>query len=145
MKKGKRWISGLAVGGAAFLIPVQAFAAEEEQTLGQKMAFAAQNTVIGISIVFGMLLLMCLVIYCFRFLPKLVGRFTGQKKSGEEQEEKREATDAATPPPVTEQAAAAGDDEELIAVITAAIAAARAEETPAPVGSFVVRTVKRRA
>ncbi len=144
MKKVKRWVCGLLLGGAAFLVPVQVFAAEENQTLGQKMAFAAQNTVIGISIVFGMLLLMILVIYCFRFLPKLVGRFTGQNGSGQEQEKTGEVTGKAAGTPVTEQATAE-DDAELVAVITAAIAAARAEETSAPVGSFVVRTIKRRA
>ncbi len=139
MKKVKRWVSGLMVGGAAFLVPVQVFAAEEDQTLGQKMSFAAQNTLIGISIVFGMLLLMSLVIYCFRFLPRIFGRSGKSDTSGQEQAE----TEATTAQPVMKQDA--DDDAELVAVITAAIAAARAEETPAPVGSFVVRTIKRRA
>ncbi len=149
MKKAIKRISVLFAGCAAFLIPLQAFAASDDQTMREKMGFAAQNTVIGIVTVFCMLILIMLVIYLFRFLPKLMGFFTGRNKSekdeGQAGAEEKEGVSA--PPPVFEQAASPGltDDAELVAVITAAIAAARAEEEQAPAGSFVVRTIKRRA
>ncbi len=159
MKKAIKRIPALIGAAAVFLIPVQAFAAEEEETMRQKLGFAAQNTVVGIVTVFCMLLLMALVIYLFRFLPKLIGLF--QRKDKSEQGQEQETKKAASPPPVqdaaaaplgAEQAAAASpSDAELVAVITAAIAAAREAEAQTsapldmPVGSFVVRTIKKRA
>ncbi len=155
MKKAINRISVLLAGCAAFLIPIQAFAASDDQTMREKLGFAAQNTVIGIVTVFCMLLLMALVIYLFRFLPKLVGLFQRKDRSGQEQEAERaqeasqpvfEQTAASAGPGGTAAAPASSpaDDAELVAVITAAIAAARAEEAQAPVGSFVVRTIKKR-
>ncbi len=155
MKKGIKRISGLLAGCAAFLIPIQAFAASEDQTMREKLGFAAQNTAVGIITVFAMLLLIALIIYLFRFLPKLVGLFR-RKDSGQEKDRQKEKVNAAEPPPVDEwEAAPAGetqaaaspltDDTELVAVITAAIAAAREEEAQVPAGSFVVRTIKKRA
>ncbi len=155
MKKLIKRISVLFAGCAAFLMPLEAFAASDDQTMREKMSFAAQNTVIGIVTVFCMLILIMLVIYLFRFLPKLVGFFTGKNKSDREEEKKEEKVNAQSPPPVNEQAASPPgtgqaapdltDDAELVAVITAAIAAARAEEEQTPVGSFVVRTIRKRA
>ncbi len=148
MKKAIKRISVLFAGCAAFMIPLQAFAASDDQTMKEKMGFAAQNTLIGIVTVFLMLILIMLVIYLFRFLPKLVGFFTGKNKSGQDGgPNKNEEAGAAAPPPVFEQTASPDltDDTELAAVITAAIAAARAEEAQTPAGSFVVRTIKKRA
>ncbi len=142
MKKIKAILSGLAIGGAALLAPVQAFAAEEEETLGQKMSFAVQNTVIGIVTVFAMLLLMALVIYCLRFLPKLIGRFTKKEESANDADTAQGSETAREIPPAAaaEAAPAPDNDPALIAVIAAAIAA----DEQVPVGSFVVRTIKKR-
>ncbi len=157
MKKLIKRISVLLAGCAAFLMPLEAFAASDDQTMKEKMGFAAQNTVIGIVTVFSMLILIMLVIYLFRFLPRLVGFFTGKNKSDQQEAQSgaKEKVSAASPPPVREQAAGPSgtgqaapdltDDAELVAVITAAIAAARAEEEQTPVGSFVVRTIRKRA
>ena len=38
------------------------------QTMGQKLAKAGQNTVISMSIVFCVLILISLIIYCFKFI-----------------------------------------------------------------------------
>ncbi len=158
MRKAIKRIFALACAAAAALIPMQAFAAEDDMTLRENLGFAAQNTVIGIVTVFCMLLLMALIIYLFRFLPKFIGLF--QRKDKSKQEQKKETADeemnASTPPPVREQAAAPPgsgqtaaspltDDAELVAVITAAIAAVRGQEEQVPAGSFVVRTIKKRA
>ncbi len=162
MKKAMKWVSGLLVGGAAFLIPLQAFAGE---TMGERLKFAAQNTVINIIVVFCMLVLIALIIYCFRFLPKLANLFRRKKDTGQEAKpgpepkrsepksepesksepaHERVKADSKTPPPPRREDVAAPpetDYTELIAVIAAAIAA----DEQVPVGSFVVRTIKKRA
>ena len=108
------------------------------------MQNAALNTILGMGTVFVILILICLIIYCFNFIPKIQASFSGKKS---EPEEKREAAPAAVsapaPVPAAPAPAAVQDlaaDGELVAVIAAAIAAS--EGAPSPEG-FVVRSIRR--
>ncbi len=138
MKKIRKLLSAIAVAAAAFLCPAVAFASEAGETMSEKLAYAARNTILGICTVFIMLIVIALIIYCFRFLPKLFG---SKEKKEEAKAEKKEVPKTAPVPEPVEAAADVTDDLELVAVITAAIAAGE----QVPVGSFVVRTIRRRA
>ena len=97
-------------------------------SLGETMKKAGQNTLMGILIVFSVLILISLIISCFKVLSKV------EKKEAPAKEEKS--------PVVTQiaQREEQADDTELIAVIAAAVAAA--EGTSAD--GFVVRSIRRR-
>lgn len=94
---------------------------------------AGFNTILGMGTVFIMLIVMALIIYCFRIIPVI------QKKFAKKEEVLEEAPVKA---PVAEPVFAVDetDDLELVAVIAAAIAASE----QIPVDSFRVRTIKRR-
>lgn len=100
-------------------------------SIGEKMSTALMNTLMGISIVFCVLILISLVIFCFNIFPYL------EKK-------KAEKTTAPEKDAVVTQIEAReeqqADDGELIAVIAAAIAAAEGTSTD----GFVVRSIRRR-
>lgn len=113
---------------------VSSIHAEPVYTLGETMARAGLNTLMGICTVFIILILISLVIYAFRLIPYF-------------QNKKKPKTDG----PTTEELVAEAEkryqqnasetaDEELVAVISAAISAATGESTD----SFVVRSIKRR-
>lgn len=110
---------------------------EEIKTMGQKMAKASLNTLMGIGLVFVLLVVICLLISCFGIFGKI-----GKKK----EEPKKEAVipapaaPAAAPAPVAEEELV--DDTELVAVITAAIMASMGDEAPAD--GLVVRSIRRR-
>lgn len=97
-------------------------------SLGETMKKAGQNTVMGILIVFAVLILISLIISCFKLLSNV------EKKESPAKEEKS--------PVVTQiaQREEQAEDTELIAVIAAAVAAA--EGTSAD--GFVVRSIRRR-
>ena len=97
---------------------------DQVQTLGEKMTNAALNTLMGMGVVFTVLILISLIISCFKFLSRF--------EKGKE--------DVAPVPPAVEEAIAAQDDLELAAVIAAAIAASTGTSTD----DFVVRSIKRR-
>ncbi len=101
------------------------------QTLGEKMANAGLNTLMGMGVVFIVLILISLIIYCFKVFPYL--------------EQKRQAKNTAVPVVENDKEqenvpVAAQDDLELVAVIAAAIAASTGTSTD----DFVVRSIKRR-
>lgn len=104
---------------------------EAVQTLGEKMTNAALNTLMGMGIVFAVLILISLIIYCFKIFPYLENK----KKAAS-------APAAALAPavPAAPVAVPAQDDLELAAVIAAAIAASTGTST----SDFVVRSIKRR-
>ena len=108
-----------------------------EYTLGEKMVKAALNTIISMSIVFLVLILISLIIYCFNIFPYL-------EKKKKEKEAAAAAAVKAEAPAVEETPAPAEetymDDTELIAVIAAAIAASEGTSTD----GFVVRSINRR-
>ena len=94
---------------------------------------ALLNTLLGMGTVFVVLIFICLLISCFKYIPKLQDKFS--KKAAPEPAK-------AAPAPVTaalEEEAEAEDDLELVAVITAAVAASMGSSTD----GFVVRSIKR--
>lgn len=103
-------------------------------TLGEKMTKAALNTLMGMGTVFVVLILISLIIYCFKFIAIIQDKLAGNKKN----ETKTEDTVVDQIGQREEQQLT--DDLELIAVISAAIAAS--EGTSAD--GFVVRSIRRR-
>lgn len=101
-------------------------------TMGEKMEKAALNTLMGMGTVFAVLILISLIIYCFRYISVLSDKMSG---GGKKQEKQPEVTQTAEQhsQPLT-------DDLELVAVISAAIAASEGTSTD----SFVVRSIHRR-
>ncbi|MCI9209784.1 MAG: sodium pump decarboxylase [Eubacterium sp.] len=101
-------------------------------SIGEKMSTALMNTVMGISIVFGVLIIICLLICCFNIFPYLEKKKAAKAAPKEDVVSQIEAREG--------QQAVETDDGELIAVIAAAIAAS--EGTSAD--GFVVRSIRRR-
>lgn len=99
-------------------------------TLGEKMEKAALNTLMGMGTVFAVLILISLLIYCFRFIPN------GQTKKAPE----KSAAPAPVPVAPVRAAEQLTDDLELVAAITAAIAASTGTSSD----GFVVRSIRRR-
>lgn len=105
-------------------------------TMGELMARAGLNTLIGMGTVFVVLILVSLIIACFSFIPKIQKHFADKKAI---------KAPAASVVPETESSAAESteltDDLELVAVIAAAIAASQGA---ASADGFVVRSIRRR-
>lgn len=101
-------------------------------SLGERMANAAFNTLIGIVSVFLVLLLISFIISLFKYIPR-IQEAVSRRKSG--------SAEAAFENAIAqiEEKQERGEDTELIAVITAAICAS----TGASSDSFVVRSIKR--
>lgn len=93
---------------------------------------ALLNTIMGISIVFFMLALISVLIYCFRIIPYLRAKFSKQEGPDPKPEEYMDIR-LLVPEPTE-------DERELVAVIAAAIAASEAISTD----DFVVRSIRRR-
>ena len=109
--------------------------ADKVYTLGEKMSKAGMNTLLGMGTVFTVLILISLIIYCFKLIPYFTERKSKRKTEGDaavgntvltqiEQREEQQLT----------------DDLELVAVISAAIAAG----TGTSADAFVVRSIRRR-
>jgi sodium pump decarboxylase gamma subunit len=101
-------------------------------TMGEKMSKAGLNTLMGMGTVFCVLILISLVIYCFRFISAAQNR----SKANAPEAPKQSAAPAAAPavqPKLT-------DDSELVAAIMAAIAASTGQSED----SFIVRSIVRR-
>lgn len=101
-------------------------------TLGEKMTKAGLNTLMGMGTVFAVLILISLIIYCFRYISIVQNKMVGNKKQASEAEVTAVQTEQC------EQQLT--DNLELVAVISAAIAVS--EGTSAD--SFVVRSIHRR-
>ena len=99
---------------------------EGEESLGEKMADAAGNTLMGMGTVFLVLIFISLLISCFKFIPQIMDKLSKKSSVVEEISETVTANEE--------------DDSELIAVIAAAIAASEQTSTD----SFVVRSIRRR-
>lgn len=106
---------------------------DKAYSLGEKMSKAGMNTLMGMGTVFMVLILISLIIYCFRIVPYLQNR----KK---EQTALAAAENAQLPDAPVYEENALQDDLELVAVISAAIAAATGSSTD----DFVVRSIRRR-
>ena len=105
---------------------------EGEESLGEKMADAAGNTLMGMGTVFLVLIFISLLISCFKFIPQIMDKLSKKSSVGEKPEVVEEISETVT--------ANEEDDSELIAVIAAAIAASEQTSTD----SFVVRSIRRR-
>ena len=100
-------------------------------TMGEKLEQAALNTLMGMGTVFVILILISLIISCFKFINKW-----------EESRKKAAQPAPASAPeavPVVEEEEDLSDDMELVAVITAAIAASENTSTD----GLVVRSIRR--
>jgi len=107
---------------------------DSNQAMSQRLAVAGANTIIGIATVFAVLILLSLIIYCFKFVNAAAPPAKKEKAAA--------APKAQAKAPAAMAAAPAKDpmsDPALIAVIAAAIAAAEDK----PVEGFVVRSIKR--
>ena len=104
-----------------------------EYTFGEKMEKAALNTLLGMGTVFVVLILISLIIYCFRFISVIQNKAAGKGK-------KNEAEAGAVVEQIGQREEQLTDDLELVAVISAAVAAS----TGASADSFVVRSIRRR-
>ena len=102
-----------------------------EYTVGENMAKAGMNTLLGMGTVFLVLIFISILISCFKFISVF--------------ENKMKAKNTAPAPAAAPVAAPAAEEEELVddlelvAVITAAIAASTNSSTD----SLVVRSIKR--
>lgn len=101
-------------------------------SVGEKMSTALMNTIMGISVVFAVLIIICLLICCFNIFPYLEKKKAAKAAPKEDIAAQIEARE--------EQQQDTTDDGELIAVIAAAVAAAEGTSTD----GFVVRSIRRR-
>ena len=108
-------------------------------TTGEKMQKAALNTVMGMGTVFVMLIIICLIISLFRFIPVLEDKLKNRKADVQEKAAAGTTPTAAVIPEAAISEAET-DNLELVAVIAAAIAASTGQSTD----DFVVRSIKRR-
>lgn len=103
--------------------------AEKNTSMGDKLAKAALNTLMGMGTVFIVLI----------FISFLISQFTHLSKLGGKKEEKKETLPVTEPEPAMEEADLT-NDEELVAVIAAAIAASEQTSTD----GFVVRSIRKK-
>lgn len=108
-----------------------------QYTLGEKMEKAALNTVIGISVVFVVLILISLLIGCFKYI-NMAETAIKNRKAGKSADTK-EAVDNTIAQIVQKEEGELVDDLELVAVISAAVAA----YTGTSADGFVVRSIKK--
>lgn len=109
---------------------------DPQYSMGEKIAQAGQNTLLGVGIVFVMLVFLSFMISLFKYIPGFVDSFGKKKAAPEEVKAAPAPAAAAAPAPAEEEEV---DDSELIAVIAAAIAAS--ENTSAD--GFVVRSIRK--
>lgn len=115
-------------------------------TLGEKMTKAALNTLMGMGTVFAVLILISLIIYCFKFISQYQAKAAAKKEAAAQNGAGASgAAPAASPAPaapiaVMPAAEAGPSEEELVAAIAAAIA----ESEGVPADGVVVRSIRRR-
>lgn len=116
--------------------------ADKVYSMGEKMAKAGMNTLMGLGTVFTVLVLISLIIYCFRF----ISYFQKKKARGSSPDDVK-AAEEKQPLPAWQNVQSA-DESEIVAAIAAAIAAANADANAFAAGastdSFVVRSIRRR-
>jgi len=127
----------IIVSNDAFMV-VQAAALNPMATMGNLMTKAALNTLIGMGTVFVVLVLICLIISCFGFIPKIQAAFS--KKNKKEDVKTTGIDNAMSQIATQEESVDVSDDLELVAVIAAAIAAS---EGATSTDGFVVRSIRK--
>lgn len=116
---------------------VVGFTLEPIYTFGEKMSKAALNTVIGIGVVFSVLILMSLLISCFKYINIVETALKNKKENKTEVAE--EGMNNTIAQIVQKEQEELVDDLELAAVISAAVAA----YTGSSADGFVVRSIKK--
>lgn len=109
-------------------------------SMGTLMGKAAMNTLIGMGTVFAVLILISLLISCFRFINKAQDAVAKRREAKAADKSESDVAGESGAPDVAFEAAEP-DDTELVAVIAAAIAASRGETSTE---GFVVRSIIRR-
>ncbi len=104
---------------------------------------ALLNTLIGMGTVFIVLILISIIIFLLKFVPKMFERKAAASIS---QPEKKAEDRAPAPAPAPEQEPVVNNDTQIAAVIMAAIAARMETETGVPVSpeGLVIRSIKKR-
>lgn len=120
-----------------FFFTMESASLNTVSTMGDSMAKAGLNTLLGMGTVFVVLILISLIISCFGFIPKVQAKLARKKESGEA----AHATGIDKAVARIAEQEESTDDLELVAVIAAAIAAS---EGAASTDGFVVRSIKRR-
>jgi sodium pump decarboxylase gamma subunit len=109
-------------------------------TLGEKMKKAALNTVIGMGTVFIVLILISLIIGCFKYISVFEQKLEEKKnKKAEDARAAAESVDNTIAQIVEKEEGELVDDLELAAVISAAVAA----YTGTSSDGFVVRSIRK--
>lgn len=109
---------------------------DSTQTMGQRLSVAGGNTIIGLLTVFTILILLSLIIYCFKFVNKMA--IPPSKKANAPAPAPAKAAPKAAP-----AAPAAPENPEMDPALVAVIAAAIAAAEEKPVEGFVVRSIRR--
>ena len=102
---------------------------------------ALTNTLIGMGTVFVVLILISVIIFLLKFIPKLFERKTVVQTQGAQN-----AKPVVKEVPVQTQNTAAKEDTQIVAVLMAAIASQMEEETGVPVATdgLIIRSIKKR-
>lgn len=115
-----------------------------DQSMSELMAKAGMDTVMGMTVVFSVLILICIIIWALGFIPKIQDMLSGKNKTEKVQTIKEEAVDKTIAQIIQKEESAvvnATDDLELVAVIAAAIAASQGAVST---DGFVVRSIRKR-
>ncbi len=123
---------------------LESAALNTEESMGELMGKAGLNTVIGMGTVFLVLILISLIISCFRIIPKVQAFFAKRKEARKRKKSQAQVTgvDKALAQIVgQEEAVDVSDNLELVAVIAAAVAASEGRTST---DGFVVRSIRRR-
>jgi len=136
----KNAVAEIIFSNDQFLV-VESAALNPISSMGELMARAALNTLIGMGTVFVVLILISLIISGFKIISKLQENADKKKAAQKGEESATGVEHAVAQIEELEAAEEETDDCELIAVIAAAIAAS---EGAASTDGFVVRSIRRR-
>lgn len=117
---------------------LESAALNPSSTMGELMGVAALNTLIGMGTVFCVLILISVIISCFRFIAKAQDNAAKKKAPAAEPSG---VDNALAQIAEQEETVEEADDCELVAVIAAAIAVSEGAVTT---DGFVVRSIRRR-
>lgn len=118
----------------------EAIKVEADYSVGEKMANAGLNTLMGMGVVFLVLIFIAFLISRFKYISKFENWLTHRKDDKNKQEEVFMPKSSENAPVVIESVPDLTDDLELVAVITAAVAASMNTS----VDNLVVRSIKKR-
>lgn len=102
---------------------------------------ALTNTLIGMGTVFVVLILISVIIFLLKFIPKLF-----ERRAVVQTQDVQNAKPVVKEVPVQTKNTAAKEDTQIVAVLMAAIASQMEEETGVPVATdgLIIRSIKKR-